>query len=163
MRGALFSITHNKIVPIYQFCKSLLGRRRGQRHNTPPFCEMWIGISADENPKRCKPAQEAWIVNRYPLRELGMTRADCATWLWKNYHVVVPKSACIGCLIWKRARSACSARSIRRHLGPIRTPGCVLVWSCGDDSAQVERELTDCDALMRRRVEVALELRRRAG
>jgi hypothetical protein len=88
-----------KIVPIYHFCKSLLGRRRGQRHNTPPFCEMWIGISADENPKRCKPAQEAWVVNRYPLRELGMTRADCTMWLWNNYGVVVPKGAYIGCLM----------------------------------------------------------------
>ena len=41
-----FSITHNKIEPIYRFCKTLIGRRRGQRHTTPPFCEMWIGISA---------------------------------------------------------------------------------------------------------------------
>lgn len=96
-----FSITDNKIVPIYQFCKSLLGRRRGQRHTTPPFCEMWIGISADENPKRCKPAQEAWVVNRYPLRELRMTRAECAAWLWQHYQIVVPKSACIGCLSYE--------------------------------------------------------------
>ena len=58
---------------------------------------MWIGISADESAKRCKPSQEAWVTNRYPLRELGLTRDDCARWLWSRYQVVVPKSACIAC------------------------------------------------------------------
>jgi hypothetical protein len=38
-----------KLEPIYRFCRPLIGRRRGQRHNTPPFCEMRIGISAEEN------------------------------------------------------------------------------------------------------------------
>ena len=131
-----------KIVPIYQFCKSLLGRRRGQRHNTPPFCEMWIGISADENPKRCKPAQEAWVVNRYPLRELSMTRADCATWLWNNYHIVVPKSACLGCPFhddnyWRELREqspdefeeACRFDETIRHLPGVRGE-CFLHSSC---------------------------------
>src|SRR6266851_5176129 len=64
----LFSITHNKIEPIYRFCKTLIGRRRGQRHSTPPFCEMWIGISAEENARRCKPSQEGWVRNGYPPR-----------------------------------------------------------------------------------------------
>ena len=93
----LFSITHNKIEPIYRFCKTLIGRRRGQRHTTPPFCEMWIGISAEENARRCKPSQEAWVTNRYPLRELGLNRADCEAWLLKHYKIVVSKSACLGC------------------------------------------------------------------
>ena len=61
---------------------------------------MWIGISAEEHARRCKPSHEGWVTNRYPLRELGLTRADCATWLWDNYQIVVPKSACIGCLMW---------------------------------------------------------------
>jgi hypothetical protein len=30
---------------------------------------MWIGISAEENAKRCKPSHEGWVSNRYPLRE----------------------------------------------------------------------------------------------
>jgi hypothetical protein len=62
---------------------------------------MWIGISAEENAKRCKPAQETWVTNRYPLRELGMTRADCEAWLWRTYGIVAPESACTGCLMWK--------------------------------------------------------------
>ena len=73
-----------KIEPIYRFCKALIGRRRGQRHTTPPFCEMWIGISAEENARRCKPSQEAWVTNRYPLRELGLNRADCEAWLLEH-------------------------------------------------------------------------------
>src|SRR5437762_1610419 len=66
----------------------------GQGRNTPPFCDMWIGISADESAKRCKPSQEAWVTNRYPLRELGLTREGCAPWLWTSCRVMVPKSAC---------------------------------------------------------------------
>jgi len=86
-----------KLEPIYRYCRPLIGRRRGQKHSTPPFCEMWIGISAEENAKRCKPSREGWVSNRYPLRELGMTRADCAAWLRQHYQIVVPKSACIAC------------------------------------------------------------------
>jgi hypothetical protein len=90
-----------KLEPIYRFCRPLIGRRRGQRHTTPPFCEMWIGISAEESARRCKPSHERWVTNRYPLRELGLTRADCATWLWEHYQIIAPKSACVGCLMWK--------------------------------------------------------------
>jgi alkylation response protein AidB-like acyl-CoA dehydrogenase len=58
---------------------------------------MWIGISAEENAKRCKPSHEGWVTNRYPLRELDMTRADCAAWLCRHYLIVAPKSACLAC------------------------------------------------------------------
>ncbi len=59
---------------------------------------MWIGISAEENPKRRKPNIFGWVYNRYPLRELGWTRR-CEEWLWEQYRRRVPKSACIGCLM----------------------------------------------------------------
>src|ERR1700731_673749 len=65
-----------------------------------PFCEMWIGISAEENARRCKPSQEAWVTSRYPLRELGLNRADCEAWPLKHHKIVVSKSACLGCLMW---------------------------------------------------------------
>src|SRR5579884_3336697 len=103
---------------------------------------MWIGISADENPKRCKAAQEAWVVNRYPLRELRMTRADCATWLWNNYRIIVPKSACLGCPFhddnyWRELREqspdefeeACRFDETIRHLPGVRGE-CFLHSSC---------------------------------
>ena len=89
---------HRVLEPIYRFCRPLIGQRRGQRHNTPPFCEMWIGISADENVRRCKPSHQGWVTNRYPLRELGLTRADCVTWLRDHWQIVVPKSAAWGVL-----------------------------------------------------------------
>ena len=86
-----------KLEPIYRYCKQLIGRRRSQKHATPPFCEMWIGISAEESARRCKPSREGWVTNRYSLRELGMTRADCEAWLLQRHNLVAPKSACIEC------------------------------------------------------------------
>jgi hypothetical protein len=58
---------------------------------------MWISIAAEENARRCKPSQEAWVTNRYPLRELGLNRADWEAWLLKHYKIVVSKSVCLGC------------------------------------------------------------------
>jgi hypothetical protein len=42
---------------------------------------MWVGISAEERDKRCKPSREPWITDRWPLRELGISRQDCERWL----------------------------------------------------------------------------------
>ena len=50
---------------------------------------MWVGISAEERDKRCKPSREPWITNRWPLRELGMSRQDCECWLLERYGRVV--------------------------------------------------------------------------
>jgi hypothetical protein len=86
-----------KVEPIIRKTRELVGRRRGARRTQPPFVEMWLGISADEKPTRCKPSREPWIANRWPLRELGMTRRDCERWLLDHYGLRVPKSACIGC------------------------------------------------------------------
>jgi hypothetical protein len=118
-----------KLEPIYRFCRPLIGRRRGQRHNTPPFCEMWIGISAEENARRCTPSHEGWVTNRYPLRELGMTRVDCVSWLWEHYQIVVPKSACVGCLMWNFGRgrplpSDVIVRSPKTSTMRLVRPGC---------------------------------------
>jgi hypothetical protein len=86
-----------KIEPIIRKTRELVGRKRGTRRIRPPFVEMWIGISADERPARCKPSREPWITNRWPLRELGMTRRDCERWLLERHRLRVPKSACVGC------------------------------------------------------------------
>ena len=59
------------------------------RKTKPPFVEMWVGISAEERDKRCKPSREPWITNRWPLRELGMSRQDCECWLLERYGRVV--------------------------------------------------------------------------
>jgi hypothetical protein len=39
-------------------------------------CEQWIGIAADEA-RRAKPDDAAWVRTRWPLIEMGLTRADC--------------------------------------------------------------------------------------
>lgn len=57
---------------------------------------QWIGISCDEA-DRMKPSGVNFIVNRWPLIEMGMTRRSCAKWLKENYNREVPKSSCVYC------------------------------------------------------------------
>lgn len=84
-----------KIVPIRRKVRELVGltRRRSPDH---PIVEQWIGISLDEA-IRMKPSFEAWQVNRWPLIEKLMTRADCLCWLERHEYPIPPKSACVGC------------------------------------------------------------------
>jgi hypothetical protein len=86
-----FSITHNKIAPIYRCPRELVARPPRIRKTKPPFVEMWVGVSAKERDKRCKPSHEPWITNRWPLRELGMSRQDRERWLLERYGRVVFK------------------------------------------------------------------------
>ena len=137
-----FSITHNKIEPIVRRVRELVGLRRGTRRTAPPFVEMWIGISADERATRCKPSREPWITNRWPLRELGMTRRDCERWLREHHGLRVPKSACVGCpyhddRLWREiklerpdewAEAVAFDRAIRRL--PMVQGECYLHRSC---------------------------------
>ncbi len=58
--------------------------------------EQWIGISLDEA-LRMKPSDVKYIVNRWPLIEKRMTRADCIRWLQSHGLEVPPKSACTFC------------------------------------------------------------------
>ena len=57
---------------------------------------MWMGISTDEA-QRMKDSQKNWVVNRYPLIELRMTRSDCFEWMKKNGYPVPPRSSCVFC------------------------------------------------------------------
>src|SRR5207302_6814850 len=94
-----FSITHNEIAPIYRCTRTLIARRPRIRNTRPPFAEMWVGISAEERDKRCKPSREPWITNPWPLRELGLSRLDCERRLLERYGCVVSKSACVACAV----------------------------------------------------------------
>ncbi|WP_428393424.1 hypothetical protein [Lichenicoccus sp.] len=96
-----------KIVPIRRAVRARLGltRRRSPDH---AVAEQWIGISFDEV-VRMKPSFEAWQVNRWPLIEARMTRADCLRWLTRHDYPVPPKSSCIGCpfhadALWRQMR-----------------------------------------------------------
>lgn len=77
--------------------------------------ESWIGISADEAIQK-KESGVAFIVNRHPLIERWMSRADCETWLIAHGYPVPPKSACKYCAFqgnagWRRQRANSEAWS----------------------------------------------------
>lgn len=84
-----------KIRPIRRVIRSALGL--GPRdYIAPGTVEQWIGISRDEA-HRMKPSGARFMVNRFPLIEVGFTREMCARWLWDKYHRVAPKSSCVYC------------------------------------------------------------------
>jgi hypothetical protein len=96
-----------KIRPIRRKVRDLLGvGPRG--YVAPGTVEVWIGISTDEAIRK-KPSGVRYIVNRHPLIEKWMSRADCVAWLKANDYPEPPKSACIYCPFqgnagWRRRR-----------------------------------------------------------
>lgn len=80
---------------------------RSVRNRLP--VEQWIGISTDEA-LRMKPSRVKYIVNRWPLIELGISRKDCIRHLEAHGLEVPPKSACVFCPYhstedWRRIRN----------------------------------------------------------
>lgn len=57
---------------------------------------MWIGISADEV-IRIKPSRKKYLVNRWPLVDLGVTRSKCLLWMSQRGYPKPPRSACKYC------------------------------------------------------------------
>jgi hypothetical protein len=57
---------------------------------------QWIGISTDEA-HRMKDSPVEWLENRYPLIDLGMSRADCLNWMKDQGYPEPPRSACYFC------------------------------------------------------------------
>lgn len=84
-----------KIEPIAKKQRELLGYKARQRIPAGS-AEVWIGISRDEM-QRVRENYDAWAVNRWPLLEMRMTRADCLRWWADNGLPTPPRSACIGC------------------------------------------------------------------
>lgn len=82
----------------------------GPRAYVPPgTIEAWVGISTDEAIRK-KPSGVAYIVNRHPLIEKFMSRADCKAWLRTMGYPEPPKSACKYCGFqgnagWRRRRA----------------------------------------------------------
>lgn len=75
----------------------------------PGTVETWIGISTDEAVRK-KPSGVAYIVNRHPLIERFLSRADCKSWLRDNGYPEPPKSACKYCAFqgnagWRKRRA----------------------------------------------------------
>lgn len=85
-----------KIEPIRQKARQLLGLKKGERAGKQVLVSQWIGISSDEA-IRMKPTQDAWIENRWPLIERGMSRWGCLEWMQRNGYPSPTKSACTFC------------------------------------------------------------------
>lgn len=77
-----------KVKPIRRYIRSAIGTRGA--------AELWLGISTDEV-QRAKDSDVKYLLHRYPLLDLGMSRADCVTWLESRGLEVPPKSACHFC------------------------------------------------------------------
>lgn len=88
---------HYKIRPIYRHVRQLAGGRRGRPFPKNTHAEMWIGISRDEA-TRIKPSREPWVIHRWPLVDIAMTRQDCFAWFESEYpDRILPRSACVIC------------------------------------------------------------------
>ena len=86
-----------KVRPINRRIREMLGYEKGERAKADKIAERWFGISTDEA-IRMRDSREHWAVNRYPLIELGMSRADCYVWFQQHYPgKELARSACVGC------------------------------------------------------------------
>ncbi len=85
-----------KIGPIRRKIRELAEGATGSSRLPAGCVEQWFGISLDEW-RRMRNSDVAYIVNRYPLVDRRMTRADCVEWLRARGYHIPPKSACLGC------------------------------------------------------------------
>ena len=89
--------TDYKINPIRSEVRRLLGLRVRSPVALATSVEMWLGITTDEA-ERMRVSPDQWIVNRYPLIDLGMSREDCLDWFADEFPGRgLPRSACVGC------------------------------------------------------------------
>ena len=91
-----------KIDPIAKEVRRLLGKPHPARI-APGAATMLLGISVDEA-HRMKPSRRKFMVNSYPLVDLGMRRWDCLQWIKRHGYSEPGKSACIGCPYTSDAR-----------------------------------------------------------
>jgi hypothetical protein len=99
-----------KIRPIQRGIRARLGLKSRQRVPRGVVVEQWLGISTDEV-ERVRTSTKPWIINRYPLLELGWSRTDCENFVRSLYPgQPLAKSACVFCPFADNARW----RDIRR-------------------------------------------------
>ena len=100
---------HYKTKPIHEYLRDRLGLRPRRRAPSDVQVEMWLGISTDEAVRQ-KPDREEWVTKRYPLIDLGFSRAQLLNWFNENYpDRQLPSSSCIGCpyhndSVWKQLK-----------------------------------------------------------
>lgn len=89
----------NKIELIQKFIRyDILGYRKHQRIKPEDLKahEMHIGFSKEEE-RRCKPNPHKMFVNKFPLCELNLTRADNYAYMRDNWNFITKASACCFC------------------------------------------------------------------
>lgn len=82
------------------FCSSKWKERVIQRYLRQQGCEAavcWIGYSQDEADRANRKDELQWYTRRYPLLELGLTRADCRLIIESHGWPLPLKSACWMC------------------------------------------------------------------
>ena len=83
--------TRYKIEPSRRQIRALVGRSNKTK------VQMMMGITTDEA-HRVNDSKVQWLVNTYPLIDLGLTRAMCLAWFRQEYPGrPLVKSSCVGC------------------------------------------------------------------
>ncbi len=111
-------------------------RRWLQANRNGEPVELWLGISTDEW-QRAKDADVQYITHKFPLLDMGMSRADCLDWL-KAHGLPSPgKSSCVFCPFlnkksWeqmKRENGSDWAEAVRvdKLIRSVRPPGELFV------------------------------------
>lgn len=100
---------HYKTKPIHDYIRERLQIAPRRRAPIDVQVEMWLGISTDEAVRQ-KPDQEEWVTKKYPLIDLGFSRAQLINWFNEHYPGrQLPSSSCIGCpyhsdAVWKHLK-----------------------------------------------------------
>jgi hypothetical protein len=79
-----------KVRPIHRAARKLMNKMGKKR------VHLWIGISKDEA-HRMKPSGLQYMINFWPLIDLGMSRQDCINWMRDNGYPEPPRSSCRFC------------------------------------------------------------------
>jgi hypothetical protein len=95
------------LIPVYTatgnlptFCSTEWKERVVKRHlraAAAESVECWIGYSMDEADRAHRTEDLQWYARRYPLLELGLTRADCKVIIKEHGWPLPLKSACWMC------------------------------------------------------------------
>jgi len=70
--------------------------RRWLREQGVRRVEQWLGMAADET-RRARPSDRAWIVHRWPLIEMGLTREGCCHAIGCAGWPMPPRTSCYLC------------------------------------------------------------------
>lgn len=154
-----------KIKPVQRKIRELCGLAKGARAKGS-LVEQWIGFSTDEFTRMSR-SRFRWIVNRWPLLELDMSRNDCVEWFKSRYtERELVKSACIACpyrsdaewraLTEQEFEDACEFDdAIRNHpkmngkqyVHRSRKPLREVDFSTAEDHGQSALEFDDCQGM----------------